>query len=175
MKLIFDTSVLSCFARAAHLDVLEAATRGHERLVPRAVRDEIKLGTVDHPRLAAVLELEWLKEVPVDSLGELAAFVRYARHLSAGERNIGEASVLAWAEVHGATAVLDDQDAVQCAKASGVKVACSLSIVSTGLKENRIDMGRAQSIVDDLIELGGARFPCDGAGFAAWARENGIL
>ena len=34
------------------------------------------------------------------------------RRLVAGGRNVGESSVLAWAQVHGATAVVDDQDAV---------------------------------------------------------------
>lgn len=97
MKLVFDTSVLSCFARAGELDALEQATRDHERLVPRAVLGEIKRGVVDYPKLAAVLDATWLEEVPVDGLEELAAFAHYARRLTAGDRNVGESSVLAWA------------------------------------------------------------------------------
>ncbi|MGC4113162.1 MAG: hypothetical protein QM765_00475 [Myxococcales bacterium] len=68
MKLVFDTSVLSCFARAELLDELDLVTRGHERLVPKAVLGEIKQGLADYPRLASVLDASWLHEVPVDAL-----------------------------------------------------------------------------------------------------------
>lgn len=175
MKLIFDTSVLSCFARADLLDVLEQATRSHERLVPKAVLAEIRQGLADYPNLASVLDAAWLQEVPVDALEELAAFARYARRLSAGDRNVGECSVLAKAEAHEATAVVDDQDAVQAAREAGVRVARSLAIVSSGLKGNLFGGARAVAIVDNLIKLGGARFPCDGADFVNWARKNGLL
>ncbi|HEY3445471.1 MAG TPA: hypothetical protein VGK67_03860 [Myxococcales bacterium] len=175
MKLVFDTSVLSCFARAELLDVLEQVSRSHERLVPRAVLGELKRGLADYPKLATVLDATWLEEVPVDALEELTAFAHYARRLSAGDRNIGEACVLAWAEVHEATAVVDDQVAVQCARERGVQVVRSLAFVSTGLKKNLFDEARARHVVDALVKLGGARFPCDGAGFVAWARQNGLL
>lgn len=78
-------------------------------------------------------------------------------------------------EVNGGTAVIDDQGAVQCAKERGVQVVRSLGIVSTGLNKSLFDEGRARQIVDALIKVGGARFPCDGAGFAAWARQGGLL
>lgn len=175
MKLVFDTSVLSCFARAEVLDVLELATRGHERLVPKAVLGEIRQGLADHPKLASILDAAWLQEVPVDALEELAAFAHYARRLTAGDRNVVESSVLAKAEVGGATAVVDDQDAVQAAREEGVPVLRSLGIISSGLKRNLFDEPRAVAIVDALIKLGGARFPCDGAGFVAWATRNDLL
>ena len=175
MKLVFDTSVLSCFARAELLDVLELATRGHERLIPKAVLGEIKQGLAEYPKLESVLDAAWLQEVPVDALEELAAFAHYARRLAAGSRNVGESSVLAKAEVHAATAVVDDQDAVQAAKEAGVTVLRSLGIVSSGLKRSLFGETRAVEIVDTLMKLGGARFPCDGANFVAWARQNGLL
>jgi predicted nucleic acid-binding protein len=175
MKLVFDSSVLSCFARADLLDLLEQLTRKHERLVPRAVLGEIKNGVAKYPQLEAIEECTWLKVVAVDSLEELVAFAEYARRLDAGLRNIGESSVLAWAEVHGGVALIDDQDAVQCAKERSVRVSRTLAIVATGLATKLLDEARAADVVQALIERGGARFPCDGSGFVTWVRTSGFF
>jgi hypothetical protein len=44
-------------------------------------------------------------------------FAQYVRILGSGQRDIGEASVLAWAEVQGAIAVLDERAGTQAARA----------------------------------------------------------
>ncbi|MGC4113163.1 MAG: hypothetical protein QM765_00480 [Myxococcales bacterium] len=88
---------------------------------------------------------------------------------------MGESSVLAVAEVQGGIAVVDDQDAVQAAKEEGVPVLRSLGIISSGLKKGVFVEARAVEIIDALVKSGGARFPCDGAGFVAWAARYGLL
>jgi predicted nucleic acid-binding protein len=175
MKLVFDTSVLSCFARAGLLDLLEKLTRGYERVVPRAVRVEIANGVADHPQLAEVAGCDWLVEVPVDSLKELVAFAYYSSRLGAGEHHVGESSALAWAEINGGRVVVDDQDAVQCAKEKHLEVSRSLALIVTGIRKGVLDEAQAAEAIDALISLGGARFPTDGAGFLAWARDKGLL
>ncbi len=175
MKLVFDSSVLSCFARAGLLDLLDQLTRGHERLVPRAVLDELRIGAVKYPPLAVVETCIWLKLVAVDSLEELVAFTGFLQRLGAGARNVGESSVLAWALVHGGVALTDDQDAVQCAKEKHVPVSRSLSVIATGLSTKALDEAKAAEVVQALVERGGARFPCNGAAFVAWARTTGLL
>ncbi len=175
MKVIFDSSVLSAFARAELLDLLEQLTRGHERFVPRAVLDEAERGSRDHPNLEAIAQVPWLEVVPVDSLDELLAFARYAARLVAGDRNVGEASVLAWAEVHRAVAVIDDQDAVQCGRENQVAVRRSLALLASGIRDGLLGEEEAIKVVAALAERGEARFPCQGQEFLAWAHAHGLL
>jgi hypothetical protein len=59
--------------------------------------------------LQEVHSLKWLRSEPVDGLPELRLFAEYARPLGAGKHNIGEATVLAWAEFHQAIAFTDDE------------------------------------------------------------------
>src|SRR5688572_19484653 len=100
--LVLDSAPLSCFARAGRLSFLDRLTQNDERVTTRAVLDELRQGVGDYPQLEEALNLSWLKVVPVDSLQELRIFADYARHLGSGKHDTGEASVLAWAEAHGA-------------------------------------------------------------------------
>jgi predicted nucleic acid-binding protein len=175
MKLVFDSSVLSAFARAELLELLELLSAGHERFVPRAVLAEIERGTSDHPSLKAIAAVEWLEMVRVDSVDELVAFADFSTRLVSGERNVGEASVLAWAQVNGGVAMVDDQDAAQCGRENRVAVRRSLALLAGGLKKGILDEGRIIEVVEALVRHGEARFPCDGPTFLSWARDNGLL
>lgn len=104
----FDSSVLSPFARTGRLDVLERLVAGHQCVVTQAVLDELDRGCVEHPALADVKALPWLEIVTIDSLEKLKALTAYVRALGSDERNIGEASILAWAEVASGIAMVDD-------------------------------------------------------------------
>jgi predicted nucleic acid-binding protein len=128
-----------------------------------------------YPLLADVAALSWLELVPVDSLDALIAFSEFIRVLGAGGRNIGEASILAWAEVSAGVAVLDDNAAVSAAKARGVDVRRSLGLLCEGLSRKLLTTDEARLLVDDLASVGGARLPCDGADFEVWAEANGLL
>ncbi|HEX3765192.1 MAG TPA: hypothetical protein VHW23_41130 [Kofleriaceae bacterium] len=171
----FDSSVLSAFARADHLDVLERIVDGHRCVVTRAVLDEIRRGCTLYPALSNVAALGWMETVSVDSLDELVAFSHYIRVLGSDDRNIGEASILAWAETSSGIAVVDDQTAVSAARERGVTVRRSLGLLCHGLNRGTLTMADARGLVDSLRVLGGARLPCDGAGFERWAEANGLL
>lgn len=171
----FDSSVLSPFARAKRLDVLEQLTSGHQRVVTRAVLDELARGVAMYPALRDVRALSWLETVAADSLEQLIAFSDYIRVLGSNGRNVGEASILAWAQVTGGIAVVDDNPAVNAGKAKGVEIRRSLGLLCDGLHRKSLQIERARVLVDELASLGGARFPCDGAGFEAWAETNGLL
>ena len=172
--LVFDSSVLSCFARAGRLDSLDALTAGRRRVMTPAVIEELAQGTQEHPRLAKVQQIEWIETVRVDGLDELVAFSEYLRFLGGGPRNVGEAATLAWAEVHCAVAVLDDQTAVQLGRQRGVTVKRTLSLIATGVERGLLSDYEAVALVEDLIG-GGARFPCDGREFITWCRAKGLL
>ena len=166
--------MLSCFGRAQLLDTLCALTDGHRRIVTRAVLEEVRAGLGEYPALGDVPLTNWLEEVRSDSLTELRAFSEYVRILGAGRRDVGEASILAWAEANGGVAVIDDQAGVDAAKRRGVTVRRTLTVISNGVVTGLLTGAGAAQIIDDL-RIGGARFPCDGASFVAWAKKNGLL
>src|SRR5690349_21709340 len=117
-----DSSVLSAFARAGRLDVLDRLTAGRRRVVTEAILAELDRGSAEHPRLGDVRALPWLEIVSADSPYELEVFNEYIRVLGAGDRNIGESSILAWAEATSGWVAIDDDDAVTAARRRKVVV-----------------------------------------------------
>lgn len=172
-----DSSVLSAFARASRLDVLDRLTAGRRRVVTEAILGELDRGRAEHAALADVRALPWLEVVRTGSPAELAVFDEYIRILGSVDRNIGEASLLAWAEAtSGAAVVMDDDDAVTAARRrKKVVVLRTLTLVCNGLHRRLLTIDAARALVDDLVTAGGARLPCDGSTFVQWAERNGLL
>lgn len=175
MLLVLNASPLNCFARSGALPLLDRVTTGHRRIVPQAVLDELRAGEGEYPLLADIRNVEWLEVVPVDSLDELRAFVSYTRRLGSGKRDVGEANVLAWAEVHEGVAILDDRVAKKVAQERQVSCHGTLWLVINAFRQELIDQPGAERLVDRLRHDGGARFPTDGTGLFGWARERGLL
>jgi predicted nucleic acid-binding protein len=171
---VFDSAPLSCFARARQLPILDRLTAGNDRVTTRAVVEEIKNGVAAFPDLQDVLDLAWLQVVSADSLDELRLFAKYAARLGSGIHDVGEASVLAWAEAHGAIAFTDDEAAVQAGRDEGVEVRRTLAVVARGIKHGVLSDQEADRLVDDLLRAGG-RFPFGAGEFVRWARENGLV
>jgi predicted nucleic acid-binding protein len=115
-----------------------------------------------------------MKVVPVDGLDELRLFAEYSRRLVVRDRNVGEASVLAWAEAHGGIALIDDQVAVQHGRERGVEVRRTLAVIVRGIKRSLVAPADAAKLVNDLVRAG-ARFPCTGERFLEWASEQGLF
>ena len=172
--LVLDSAPLSSFARAGRLDTLRALTEGDERVTTRAVMDEIEEGVRAHPELQGILALDWLRVERVDGLAELRAFARYASRLGSDVHNVGEASVLAWAEVHGVVALTDDEPAVQAGREHGVSVQRTLALVARGVRRGIISQEEGGILVDQLLRAG-ARFPFDLGEFIPWAAAQGLL
>jgi predicted nucleic acid-binding protein len=172
--LAFDTSPLSHFARAELLPELEMLIAEDECVVVQAVADEIKAGIAKHPELSEVSALPWLTEVRVDGLPELRLFAQYARLLGSGSRDIGEAATLAWAECNGATAIVDERAGTRHARQRDVDVHGTLWLIARGLQTGAVDVRMAEDLVDRLNDTE-AWFPCGGATFLKWARENALL
>ncbi len=174
MTIAFDNTPLSQFARADRLFDLEAITAGDRRVTTEAVRDELKDGVQQHPAIEQVLTLPWLEIVSASSLQELRAFSEYARRLGAGARNVGEASVLAWTEVNGGIAILDERAGTNQGRERGVEVHGTLWLVCLGYRSGRLDKSAATLLVDALRDAE-AWFPCDGVTFFKWAEREGLL
>ncbi|MEU8564333.1 hypothetical protein AB0C45_22995 [Streptomyces cyaneofuscatus] len=117
---------------------------------------------------------DWLEIVHVDHLNELTALVKWMDLVSGSKSNQGEATVLAWAEVNGAIAVIDDGDARRIAGRNSLPVWGSLRVIATAVSEGHATEYVAGALVDALIDTG-ARYPCARGQFTSWARKNGLL
>lgn len=171
-QLVFDASPLSSFARAGRLATLLHLSAGDECFVPRAVLEEVKAGRDRYPLLQGVIEAAWLQVVAVDEPDELRVFAEYARRLVAGGRNVGEASALAWAEVHAAVAVVDDLAARKLAQARGVALRGSIGLIHHGVTSSALSVIEGRRLLTDL-RAAGAWLPPEEE-YDAWALDLGL-
>jgi predicted nucleic acid-binding protein len=141
----------------------------------RAVIGELKQGVEQHPEIGDAINLDWLRVVPCDELTELYLFAQYLNQLGNNERNAGEATVLAWAEAHGAAAYVDDQVACNVGRNRGVTVHRTLHLIVNAFRGDLLTEGAAQGLVQSLADTD-ARFPVAAAeDLFGWARSQGLL
>ena len=174
--LIFDAGPLSCFARAERMDALRDIASDARCVVTDVVLQEIERGVPAYPELQAVLDADWLDHVRLERLDELGLFAEYARVLgSSREKDRGEAATLAWAEAHGATAIVDERAATNVGRQRRVSTHGTLWLVLQGVNAGRLTEGQADAIVGALLETG-SWLPFGSAGeFIPWARREGLL
>ncbi|MFB7461404.1 hypothetical protein [Streptomyces sp. NPDC056188] len=173
--LVWDTSPLFHAIKAGKLDILGDAARtwqggGRRNVTTQTVVDE--LGTYG----LSLASADWLEIVHVDHLNELTALVKWMDQVSGSKSNEGEATVLAWAEIHGATAVIDDGDARRIAgkQKNPLPVWGSLRVIATAVSDGHATEYVGSNLVDALIDSG-ARYPCARGQFISWAKQNGLL
>ncbi len=173
--LVLDASPLNHFARAGELSILQELLVEHQCVTTKAVLAELRRGSESHPRLLDAIGLGWISTVSCDDLDELYLFGQYMNRLGNFERNAGEASVLAWAEAHGAAAYVDDQVACNVGRSRGVTVYRTLRLVIEGYKNGLLPEARAQALIDGLADTD-ARFPAEARrDLFGWARTGGLL
>ncbi|GAA2942891.1 MULTISPECIES: hypothetical protein [Streptomyces] len=171
--LVWDTSPLLHAIKAGKIEILGDIARNHQGRTRRNVTTQAVVSEISHFRLP-LAGTEWLEIVHVDDLTELEALVDWMNRVSGAKSNHGEATVLAWAEVHGATAVVDDADARRIGRGAGLDVRGSLRIVAESVGEGRTTPYVATGVVDAMIDTG-ARSPFPRGQFISWAKENGLL
>ncbi|MEV6694917.1 hypothetical protein AB0M35_25915 [Micromonospora sp. NPDC051196] len=108
--------VFSHFTLADRLDVLQDLLLDAECWTTQVVREELRAGSEDHRELAVACEAGWLTTAQLDTLDEVRCFTKWAARLGSGERDLGEASVLAAAELREGVAITDDRNATQVAR-----------------------------------------------------------
>ena len=172
---VFDTSVLSPFARANRIDTLVELFPGQTLVTTSAVRTELANGVTAQPLLQTALNARWLGTAPTmdGNLEYLAMFAKCQSALGAGARNIGESTVLAYAQIVGGLAVIDEEAAVNLAKRTSIAVTRTLSKIFASIRAGNLSEAAAQTLVDELVNVGGARMPCDGASLIAYLNANG--
>lgn len=171
--LVWDTSPLLHAIKAGKTDVLHDFARAGSG----GPRRNVTTGTVLHEIRHQSLEaggLDWLDVVQLDDLDELNRLVVWMERVSGQKSNQGEATVLAWADVHGATAVVDDGDARRIGRRHGLRVCGSLRVIAEAVAEGRATEYVATTFVDALIGTG-MRYPCQPGAFILWAKQNGLL
>lgn len=174
LRLVFDTTCLSHFARADRLDVLGNLLAGTESFVPHVVREEIRDGSNEYPELTRVLDMEWLRVVALDTLDRLRRFTVWAGRVGAETRNLGEAGVLAVAEELGAVALIDERGATQVGRSYGIDVHGTIWLLAGACREGKLTEVAASNLLHDLSATG-MHLPCTGAEFPRYARTNGLL
>ena len=172
--LVLDSAPLSTFARARQLPMLDRLLEKDERVTTAAVMEELRQGVSAHPELQDAIDLPWLHVENLANLKELRIFAEYVRRLGSGMHDIGEATVLAWAEARGATAFTDDDVAVQIGRERGVSVVRTLALVARGVRHHLLTESEADRLVNELLQAGG-RFPFRPGEFISWARDQGLV
>jgi predicted nucleic acid-binding protein len=171
---VLDAMSLIHFGRADRLDVLRDLLVDKECWTTQVVVQELSQGAAAHPAMRDVGDADWLKVAQLDSLEEIKLFAQWVRRLGSGERDLGEASVFAAAEIRSATAITDDQAAVRVARTYGLNVHGTIWLLADACRDGKHSEPAAGSLID-VLRATGLRLPCTGAEFPAYARQHGLL
>lgn len=170
--LVFDTGPLSHFARADILGVLKMVVGKRRAVVPEAVVTELKSGLHIDSRIQSVLDADWIERRAISTPAETYAFSRFSRRLVDGDRNVGDAAVLALAQTLPARAVIDDWDACDIASKEGVAISRTLNLLCEAIRSRLLTVAFVSEVADELIRTA-YRLPFDSGDFETWAiREN---
>lgn len=131
---------LSHFARADRLDVLRDLLIEREPWTTTVVRSELAVGARIHTRLGQTLTLDWMRVASLDTLEELGCFVKWANRLGSQEMDLGEASVLAAAELQHGIAITDDRDATNVARRYGADVHGTIWLLAAACREGKLTL-----------------------------------
>jgi predicted nucleic acid-binding protein len=131
-------------------------------------------GMAMHPSLGQALALDWLRTASLDALDDLRCFVKWTDRLGSVDRGLGEASVLAAAELRGGVAITDDRDATKVARRYGAEIHGTIWLLALACRTGKLTPGAAGNIIDALRGEG-ARLPCTGTEFPAFGARHGIL
>lgn len=171
---VLDAMSLSHFARAERLDVLRDLLVDKECWTTQVVLEEVRQGVAAYPKLNDALAADWLKVAQLDSLNEIRCFTLWVRRLGSGERDLGEASVFAAAELRSAAAITDDPAAVRVARTHGLDVHGTIWLLANACRDGKLTESAAGNLIDALRATG-LRLPCTGAEFPGYARQYGLL
>jgi predicted nucleic acid-binding protein len=166
--------LLRHFALADRIDVLGAYVVDVEFCTTYVVVDEIRRRIPQHPPLAVIDSLEWLRVLSLDTDAEILAFDDWLTRIGADEHNVGEASVFAAAQVRGHIALTDDRDATGVARKLGLEVHGTIWLLTRFCLQGKITEFEMCTLVDALRATG-MRLPCTGSELPRWARATGLI
>ncbi|MGH3737642.1 MAG: hypothetical protein ACRDT6_18830 [Micromonosporaceae bacterium] len=171
---VLDTTCLCHFALADRLDVLRELLLGTECWTTAAVIEELRAGVPTHPALSGAIDVDWISVARLDHLPEIACFLKWAQRIGSGERDIGEATVLATAELKDGIAIIEDRSAVRVARKHGAVVHGTVWLFARACRQAKLTVVAAENLIEAL-RVTGMRLPCTGAEFPSYARRHGLL
>ncbi|WUH93595.1 hypothetical protein OG900_28115 [Streptomyces sp. NBC_00433] len=180
--LVWDASPLHHAIKADKIDILGDIAQRYLAAPGGNVTTDVVRGELERHDLPTD-GLDWLDVVALGddpeeriALAEILTLVTWTERVAPGHRDGGEATVLAWADLHGAVAVIDDSDARRIGKQHKVRVCGSLRIIADSVRAGHTTAYAATSLVDAMI-TSGMYYPrgCRQGQFIAWARQNGLL
>jgi predicted nucleic acid-binding protein len=172
---IWDASALHHAALADRLDVLLDLAKDTTPTPGRFLTTSLVVEELTR-RETWQLCAPFLEVVDLQSYEELKALTNWLAVVSSGLRSRGEATVFAWAEVHGGLVVVDDKDACRAARRHRLTAHGTLWILAQAIQAGKIPPASADILVEALRKTG-ARFPSFPAagGIMAWARDAGLF
>lgn len=172
--LVLDATCLSHFARADRLDVMRGLLADDECWTTHVVLRELAAGYAAYPAPELVGKGNWLRVSDFETPADVALFARWSLRIGAEDRDFGEASVFAAAELLGGIAITDDRQAVAVARAAGLKVHGTIWLLARACRDGKLSEHAAGSLIDALRATG-HRLPCTGAEFPDFARRHKLL
>jgi predicted nucleic acid-binding protein len=100
--------------------------------------------------------------------------VRWTGRLGSRGRDLGEASVLAVAELRRGIAITDDRDATKVARQYGADVHGTVWLLASACRSGKLTLVAAGNLIEAL-RAEGARLPCTGTEFETFARRHTLL
>jgi len=170
--LVFDTGPLLNFAQKSWLGLLKAVVGDRQAMVPDVVVEELKVSATRGSGGRAVLDTRWIEHRELRSPEEVAAFARFSERLVRGDRNRGEAGVLALALTVGGVAVIDDAAGRMAAERNGIRLRPTLKLLLEAVGKELVTVKLVSHLADDLL-ANSYRLPFPPGGFEKWAAEQG--
>lgn len=172
--LVFDTGPLTHFAKENWLGVLKAVVGKRRAIVPDVVMDELQQAAVRDDMVRAVLQASWIERHELKTADEIRRFAEFSALLVRGDRNKGEAGVLALASTINGVAVIDDAAGRKAAHARGVALKPTLALLCEAIRKDLLTVPLVSALVDDL-SASQYRLPFRAGGFERWVKENGLF
>ena len=151
-EIVFDTCVISNFALAGALGILEGLYRDRARITDVVSMEILRGIQSGHARLESIpkaIRAGWLKEAGLKTGRERALFESLSVSLG-----LGEASSLAVAKGRGFVFASDDRMARAEAARLGVPLTGTLGILLRAVREGACDARAADGYLAEMIEAG---------------------
>lgn len=175
---VMDTSVFTHWHRAGHGEILRRLSpSGRVILIPDAVNAEVELARERYSGIPAIAECEWTELVVLDSdEGAVQLAIQSDMGAETAAEHAGEAAVIAYAQAHSCTAIIDEREALSQAVERMVEARDSMWIATEALHVlDDIDRDDAERVVDDLLATGMWLPVKSGASLVAWAYREGYM
>ena len=146
-------------------------------MIPDAVNAEVELARERYSGIPAIAECEWTELVVLDSdEGAVQLAIQSDMGAETAAEHAGEAAVIAYAQAHSCTAIIDEREALSQAVERMVEARDSMWIATEALHVlDDIDRGDAERVVDDLLATGMWLPVKSGASLVAWAYREGYM